>query len=87
MRETEYIVRLYSTYGSKEFHDMVMELQSLIDRSNRRYSISPSRRVFWFAEKLQLIERSLGLRNTKFSEELFKQEKIRIRCFGNFFLV
>jgi len=29
MRETDFIVRLYSTYGSKEFHDMVMELQGL----------------------------------------------------------
>jgi hypothetical protein len=29
MRETDFIVRLYSTYGSKEFHDMVMEIQSL----------------------------------------------------------
>jgi hypothetical protein len=29
LRETDFIVRLYSTYGSKEFHDMVMEIQSL----------------------------------------------------------
>jgi len=28
-RETDFIVRLFSTYGSKEFHDMVMEIQSL----------------------------------------------------------
>jgi hypothetical protein len=29
MRQTDFIVRLYSTYGSKEFHDTLMELQSL----------------------------------------------------------
>jgi hypothetical protein len=29
VRQTDFITRLYSTYGSKEFHDMVMEIQSL----------------------------------------------------------
>ena len=29
MRQTDFIARLYSTYGSKEFHDMLMEIQSL----------------------------------------------------------
>jgi xanthosine utilization system XapX-like protein len=29
LRQTDFITRLYSTYGSKEFHDMVMEIQSL----------------------------------------------------------
>jgi len=29
MRQTDFIVRLYSTYGSKEFHDIIMDLHSL----------------------------------------------------------
>jgi hypothetical protein len=29
MRQTDFIVRLYSTYGSKEFHDIMMDLHSL----------------------------------------------------------
>jgi hypothetical protein len=29
MRQTDFIVRLYSTYGSKEFHDTLMEVHSL----------------------------------------------------------
>jgi hypothetical protein len=29
MRQTDFIVRLYSTYGSKEFHDTLVELHSL----------------------------------------------------------
>jgi hypothetical protein len=29
MRQTDFIVRLYSTYGSKEFHDTLMDLHSL----------------------------------------------------------
>ena len=29
MRETDFIVKLYSTYGSKEFHDTIMDLHSL----------------------------------------------------------
>jgi hypothetical protein len=29
MRETDFIMRLYSTYGSKEFHDTTMDLHSL----------------------------------------------------------
>jgi hypothetical protein len=28
LRQTDFITRLCSTYGSKEFHDMVMEIQS-----------------------------------------------------------
>jgi hypothetical protein len=29
MRQTDFIVRLYSTYGSKEFRDMLVELHNL----------------------------------------------------------
>jgi len=29
MRQTDFITRLYSTYGSKEFHDIMMDLHSL----------------------------------------------------------
>lgn len=29
MRETEFIVRLYSTYGSKEFHEILKEVHAL----------------------------------------------------------
>ena len=29
IRQTDFIVRLYSTYGSKEFHDTLVELHSL----------------------------------------------------------
>ena len=29
MRQTDFIVRLYSTYGSKEFHDILMEVHAL----------------------------------------------------------
>ena len=29
MRQTDFIVRLYSTYGSKEFHELLKEFQTL----------------------------------------------------------
>jgi hypothetical protein len=29
MRQTDFIVRLYSTYGSKEFHEILVEMHSL----------------------------------------------------------
>jgi hypothetical protein len=29
MKQIDFIVRLYSTYGSKEFHDLLMEIHSL----------------------------------------------------------
>ncbi len=29
MRETDFVVRLYSTFGSKEFHEILKEVQTL----------------------------------------------------------